>query len=280
MIDGDKDFVGSIPEIYDTYLVPLIFETYAQDLADRVSALSPLSVLETAAGSGVVTRVLASALSPESRYTVTDLNQPMLDHAASKQEPDSRISWRQADAMNLPFEDTSFDVVVCQFGVMFYPDRIAGYSEAYRVLKPGGSLIFNVWDRIETNEFADIVTAAAANVFPEDPPLFLSRTPHGYHDRALIRDELGRVGFTDLKYESLEATSSAPSPHHPAVAYCQGTPLRNEIEERDANLLDCVTDCAANAISERFGEGPVAAKIRGHIITAARKRHPGLDDPC
>ena len=177
---------------------------------------------------------------------------------------------RQADALNLPFVDASFDVVLCQFGVMFYPDRVTGYSEAYRVLRPGGALIFNVWDRIERNEFADVVTAAVANVFPDDPPQFLPRTPHGYYDENLIREELSKAGFMDVKYESLEATSSAPSPRHPAVAYCQGTPLRNEIEERDAELLDFATDRAADAISECFGTGRVAGKIRGHIITAAR----------
>jgi len=270
MTDRDKDFVGSIPEIYDTYLVPLIFETYAQDLAERVAALDPASILETAAGSGVVARALASALSSQARYTVTDLNQPMLDHAASKQAADSRITWQQADAMALPFDDASFDVVVCQFGVMFYPDRMAGFSEAYRVLRPGGTMIFNVWDRIKTNEFADVVTVAAATIFPDDPPLFLPRTPHGYHDENLIRKELCEAGFADVQYESLDAISSAPSPRHPALAYCQGTPLRNEIEERDASLLDRVTDCAESAISDRFGTGHVAARIRGHVITALR----------
>jgi ubiquinone/menaquinone biosynthesis C-methylase UbiE len=270
MSELDKDFLGSIPEIYDTYLVPLIFECYAQDLADRVSALKPDSVLETAAGSGVVARAMVSALPSGTQYVVTDLNQPMLDHAASKQGPDPRIKWRRADALDLPFDDASFEVVVCQFGVMFYPDRITGYSEAYRVLKPGGKLIFNVWDRIEANDFAYVVTAAAATVFPDDPPQFLPRTPHGYYDENLIREELRGVGFTEVSFVSLETISSAPSPRHPAIAYCQGTPLRNEIEERNADLLDHVTDCATEAISARYGTGPVAAKIRGHIITAAR----------
>jgi ubiquinone/menaquinone biosynthesis C-methylase UbiE len=132
--ERDKDFIGSIPEIYDTYLVPLIFETYAQDLAERVGALNPASVLETAAGSGVVARALVSTISPDAQYAVTDLNQPMLDYAASKQATDPRLTWRQANAMTLPFEDESFDVVVCQFGVMFYPDRISGYAKACRVL--------------------------------------------------------------------------------------------------------------------------------------------------
>jgi len=270
MTDRDKDFVGSIPEIYDAFLVPLIFESYAMDLAKRVGALKPLSVLETAAGSGVVTRALASTLSVDSRYIVTDLNQPMLDHAASKQEPDTRITWQQADALDLPFTGAFFDAVVCQFGVMFYPDRLTSYAEAYRVLRPGGTLIFNVWDRIETNEFADVVTAAAAEVFPDNPPQFLPRTPHGYYDEDLIREELTAAGFTAVDYETLEATSSAPSPRHPAVAYCQGTPLRNEIEERDPSLLEHVTNCATDAIAERFGAGQVEARIRGHVITATR----------
>ena len=196
MTESDKVFTGSIPELYDAYLVPLIFEAYAKDLAERAAALAPKAVLETAAGSGVVTRALASLLASDTSYTVTDLNQPMLDHAANKQGPDGRITWRQADALDLPFDDASFDAVVCQFGAMFFPDRIAGYTEARRVLKPGGSFLFNVWDRIDANEFAHVVTEAAASVFPAEPPRFLVRTPHGYHDLELIRYELGKAGFS------------------------------------------------------------------------------------
>lgn len=269
MAENDKVFAGSIPELYDTYLVPLIFEAYADDLAERATALAPMTVLETAAGSGVLTRALASRLTSDAYFTVTDLNQPMLDHAKTKQGHDSRITWRQADALNLPFDEASFDAVVCQFGVMFFPDRVTGYAEARRVLKPGGSFHFNVWDHIDTNEFADVVTKAAASVFPDDPPRFLARTPHGYHDVDLISDELDRAGFSDVSITTLEETSSAPSPRHPAVAYCQGTPLRNEIETPDAGLLQHVTDHATEAISARFGDGPVAGKIRGHVVTAA-----------
>ena len=194
----------------------------------------------------------------------------MLDHAASKQGSDDRITWRQADALDLPFDGDSFDAVVCQFGVMFFPDRVAGYAEAWRVLKPGGSFLFNVWDHNDANEFAHVVTEAAASAFPDDPPRFLARTPHGYHDVELIRDELGKAGFSQISIATLEKTSSAPSPRHPAVAYCEGTPLRNEIETRDAGLLDHVTDRATEAIAARFGSGPVAGKIRGHIVAAVR----------
>jgi hypothetical protein len=136
------------------------------------------------------------------------------------------------------------------------------------VLRRGGSFLFNVWDRIEANEFAHLVTGAAAAVFPEDPPRFLARTPHGYHDVELIREELGNAGFARISITTLEKTSRASSPRHPAVAYCQGTPLRHEIEARDASLLDFVTDRATEAISERYGRGPVSGKIQGHVVVA------------
>ena len=262
MTASDKEFSGSIPEFYDTYLVPLIFSSYADDLASRVALLAPETVLETAAGSGVVPRALASRLGANARYVVTDLNQPMLDHAANKQGHDDRIEWHQADALDLPFDNNAFDAVICQYGVMCYPDRVQGYSAAHRVLKPGGQYIFNVWDHIGENVFADVVTAAAATVFPDDPPRFLARTPHGYHDVQAIRDDLNEAGFSDISVETKEEASQAPSPRHPAVAYCQGTPLRNEIEARDASSLEYVTERATQAIAERFGSGPVLRRSR------------------
>jgi len=235
MSEADKVFAGSIPKNYDRYLVPLIFEGFAEDFAQRVASLSPNTVLETAAGSGVVTRALTPKLLPNASHIVTDLNQPMLDYAATRQVADNRISWRKADAQALPFEDAAFDLVCCQFGVMFFPDRQSGYREAKRVLKSGGCFLFNVWDRIEENVFANDVTNALAQVFPNDPPRFLARTPHGYHDTALIRSELEKAGFSNVVIETRAEQSRASSPRHPAVAYCQGTPLRNEIEARDAD---------------------------------------------
>ena len=269
MSETDKVFAGSILENYDRYLVPLIFETFAQDIAHRVAALSPSSVLETAAGSGVVTRALTPRLAPDASYVVTDLNQPMLDYAATRQPADRRIRWRKADAQALPFEDAAFDIVCCQFGVMFFPDRRTGYREAKRVLKPGGRFMFNAWDRIEENVFANDVTDAVAEVFPKVSPRFLARTPHGYHDTALIRSELEKAGFSSVAIETRAEQSRAPSPRHPAVAYCQGTPLRNEIEARDADKLEAATDYAASMIAKRHGSGEVAGKIQAHVIVAA-----------
>ena len=269
MSETDKVFAGSIPENYDRYLVPLIFESFAQNIAQRVAALSPRTILETAAGSGVVTRALTPRLSPDASYVVTDLNQPMIDYAATQQVADRRVRWRKADAQALPFEDAAFDVVCCQFGVMFFPDRQSGYREAKRVLKPGGCFCFNVWDRIEENVFANDVTNALAEVFPSDPPRFLARTPHGYHDIALIRSELEKAGFSRVVIETKAEQSRASSPRQPAVAYCQGTPLRNEIEARDADKLQVATDYAASQIANKHGSGEVAAKIQAHIIVAS-----------
>jgi ubiquinone/menaquinone biosynthesis C-methylase UbiE len=270
MVATDKLFAGSIPEIYDRYLVPLIFEPYARDLAARLAALDPQHVLETAAGTGVVTRAIAPRLSDETRLTVTDLNQPMLDRAKAQQPEDKRIDWRQADAQALPFADQSFDAVVCQFGAMFFPDRVQGYKEARRVLKPDGRFVFNVWDKISDNEFADVVTQALAGLFPQDPPRFLARTPHGYHDVERIRADVSAAGFTDVAIDAKDERSKAPSPRDPAIAYCQGTPLRNEIEARDAARLPEATQLAADAVARRFGNGAVDGRIRAYVVTAVR----------
>jgi ubiquinone/menaquinone biosynthesis C-methylase UbiE len=264
----DKVFAGSIPEMYERLMVPLIFEPYARDLAARLAKTNPRAVLETAAGTGVVTRALASALPAETRLTVTDLNQAMLDHAKGQQPASGRIEWRQADALALPFGDRSFDAVACQFGAMFFPDKVQGYTEARRVLKPGGQFFFSVWDAIEENDFADVITQALAEVFPSDPPRFLARTPHGYHDEQQIRGELKRAGFTNVTFDAVDARSKAASPRDPAVAYCEGTPLRNEIEARGAPGLQAATERAIEAMARRFGTGAVDGRIRAFVISA------------
>jgi ubiquinone/menaquinone biosynthesis C-methylase UbiE len=270
MAATDKLFAGSIPEIYERYLVPLIFEAYAQDLAGRLARIEPRDVLETAAGTGVLTRAITSRLPAHVRVVATDLNQPMLNYAKSLQSHDDRIKWKQADALALPFEDQTFDVVACQFGVMFFPDKVAGYKEARRVLKPGGRFFFNVWDRISENEFADVVTEALATIFPQDPPRFMARTPHGYHDVKKIGEELTAAGLADFSIDTVDHKSRASSPRDPAIAYCQGTPLRNEIEARDASRLEEATRAAADALARRFGNGPVEGRIRAHMVTAVR----------
>ena len=267
---SDKLFAGSIPQLYEQYLVPLIFAPYAADLARRVAKRRAGRVLEIAAGTGAVTRELARALPETTAIVATDLNPPMLDHAAAVGTV-RPVQWRQADAQKLPFEDESFDVVACQFGVMFFPDKALAFAEARRVLRPGGVFLFNVWDAIEHNEFADVVTRALEKPFPLDPPRFMPRVPHGYHDAAVIADDLARGGFAASPgFTTLSERSRAASPRVVATAYCQGTPLRNEIEARDAGRLGDVTDIAEAAIASRFGSGTVDGKIQAHIVSIAR----------
>lgn len=267
---SDKLFAGSIPKLYEEYLVPLIFAPYADDLARRLSARPLARILEVAAGTGAVTRRLAEVLPADVSIVATDLNQPMLDMAASigTSRP---VQWQQADAMQLPFDAGQFDAVVCQFGAMFFPDKRHAYAEARRVLRPGGVLLFNVWDRIEDNEFADATSRALASVFPADPPRFLARTPHGYSDPAAIGRDLREAGFsTPPQVDTLAARSRAASAGIAARAYCQGTPLRNEIEARDPSRLGEATEAATMAIRTNFGAGAVDGKIQAHVVTVAR----------
>ncbi len=263
--NSDSVFAGRVPKIYDEYFVPLIFQQYAADIAARVSAFRPSRVLEIACGTGIVTRSLAESLSHEVEIVATDLNQPMLDFAAGRGTK-QHVEWRQADALQLPFKDETFDAVVCQFGVMFFPDKPRAFAEAERVLKRGGAYVFNTWDRIEDNEFADIVTDSLAAVFPDDPPRFMARTPHGYHDVDTVRADLEKGGFRSARIDTVAHRSRADSPRIPAVAYCHGTPLRDEIVARDPMRLDDATTACEKAIAARFGNGAVDSKIQAHII--------------
>jgi SAM-dependent methyltransferase len=211
MLDADKVFTGSIPKLYDSHLVPLIFEPYAADLVPRLGGMASGRLLEVAAGTGVVTRALASALPASVEIVATDLNQAMLEQASARgtQRP---VEWRQADALQLPFDDATFDAVVCQFGVMFFPEKAKAFAEARRVLRQGGRFIFNVWDRIGENDFAQTVTAALEAFFPADPPRFLARIPHGYHDRRAIAQDLADGGFTGSpRIETVAAPSRGKS---------------------------------------------------------------------
>lgn len=264
---NDKVFAGSIPELYDTLMVPLIFAPYAADTAARAARCAPARVLEVAAGTGAVTRAMAHALPEATEIIATDLNPPMLERAAAVGAC-RPVTWQQADAQQLPFDDSSFDLVVCQFGVMFFPDRPKAFAEARRVLRPGGTLLFNVWDRIEDNDFANVVTLALAKRFPENPPAFLARTPHGHYDPAPIRADARMGGFTaEVSCDVVTARSRADSARVVAVAYCEGTPVRGELEALGPNALAEATDVCTDALTARFGAGPVDGKIQALMFS-------------
>ena len=270
MTDTDKAFTGSIPKLYESHLVPLLFEPYADDLVRRLQANPPARLLEIAAGTGVVTRALSAALPAGTQIVATDLNQAMIDEAAAMGTAHP-VEWRQADAMKLPFPDASFDAVVCQFGVMFFPGKPVAFAEARRVLKPGGVFLFNVWHGLEENEFGHVIERAVASVFPKDPPGFLARTPYGYYDQGVIRRDLEAGGFSDhLRFDDVPARSRARSARMAAEGYCQGTPLRNEIEARDPSRLEEATAAATNALAAMYGQGPIEGKIRAYVVRVER----------
>jgi len=267
---GDKAFSGSIPRLYETYLVPLIFEPYARDLVDRLMEHRPARILELAAGTGVVTRAMATRLPADVSIVATDLNQAMLDQAAAV-GTSRPVTWQQADALRLPFEAGQFDAVVCQFGSMFFPDKGQAFAQVHRVLRPGGVFIFNVWDRLAANELAAAVTDALGAVFPEDPPRFMDRIPHGYFDPAAIARDLAAGGFTAApRIDTVSARGRAASARIAAIAYCQGTPMRNEIEARDAGRLEAATDAAEDAVARQFGRGPIDSAIQALVVTVPR----------
>jgi ubiquinone/menaquinone biosynthesis C-methylase UbiE len=266
MTDADRAFTGSIPEIYDRCLGPTLFEPYALDLARRFVGFSG-ALLETAAGTGRVTRALAAA-APQAEITATDLNAPMLERAAERLS-DPRIRWQAADAQALPFPDRSFDAVVCQFGVMFFPDKAAGFAEARRVLRPGGRFVFNVWDRLEANDLSQALHAAVAVLFPDDPPGFMARTPFGWNDPDRIRAMLSDAGFARVAIETVALETPAASAADFAAGMCTGSPLRAELEARAPDGLQDVVDQAAAALVRRFGDGPLAGHGQALVVTAS-----------
>jgi ubiquinone/menaquinone biosynthesis C-methylase UbiE len=258
-----------VPDLYDDLMVPMIFLPYAKDVAARVVSGPCDAVLETAAGTGVLTRELAPRLPATAGYVVTDLSQPMLDRARLRQPADPRIVWQVADAMALPFPVATFDVVCCQFGAMFFPDRVAGFAETRRLLKPGGRYIASVWDALDANPLSACVDEVLNDWFGGTYSQFFQRLPHGYHDLGRIEADFRAAGFASVQVEPVDKVATAPSAASVAQALCMGTPVRNEIVVRDPDGLEAVTARATKAVEARFGKGPISAPIRAIVITAS-----------
>jgi SAM-dependent methyltransferase len=261
----DTAFTGSIPELYDRYMGPMLFEPFGRELAARFAGFSG-DILETAAGTGQVTRLLAAA-APAARIVATDLNQPMLDRAAGVTAAPN-VQWRQADALALPFADAAFDAMVCQFGVMFFPDKAAGYAEARRMLRPGGRYVFSVWGPLEANDIAQVVHDTVAAAFPDDPPGFLGRTPYGYNNPEVIEASLASAGFSSVAIDTVRLETPAASAMDAATGLCLGSPLSGEIEARRPGAGQAVAEAAAQALEARFGKGPIRGAGQALVITA------------
>jgi ubiquinone/menaquinone biosynthesis C-methylase UbiE len=268
MTATDTVFAGSIPAMYDRYMVPLLFAPYAELVAERAKAWQPRRILETAAGTGVLTGALHRAL-PGSEIVATDLNQPMLDEAA-RRIGSEKVRFQQADALHLPFAEASFDLAVGQFGVMFFPDKVAGNAEARRVLRDGGKYLLVIWDSVDRNLATKVAGAAVAELFPDEPAAFYERIPFRYHDRKTIEHDLLAAGFADVHFETVELRSRAASARDAALGLTQGTPMRSEIEKRGPDALAAATDAATRALLQFEGPDGFDAPMSAHIVTATR----------
>jgi len=267
----NSQFVGSIPEIYDTHLGPLLFEFAAADLAKRVAKAVPHGgkVLEVACGTGISTEHLWLALPPGIEIIATDLNEAMLDFARQRRGNLSNVTYRQADALELPFADASFDVVVCQFGLMFFPDKAQGIAEMTRVLRPGGLLTFNVWDSLDQNKVAQIALETIAAFFKTDPPDFLS-VPFGYHDTDVIRNLLLDAGYSATSASVVSATVDRPDALCPARGFVEGNPGILQIRERANADPEEITAALARAYDAAFGPAPLRIPLQEIVFSAVK----------
>ena len=268
MNDSNVSFTGSIPENYDKYLGPMLLHAFADDLASRVPAAPGVRVLEIACGTGIVTERLLRRLAGRGTVVATDLSEAMFASAAQRIR-DPNVTWRQADGTKLPFPEGAFDAVVCQFGLMFFPDKVAGVREAYRVLAPGGRYCFNVWDAIERNPVQRIAHETLGGFFPTNPPQFYN-IPFSLRDTGQIRDWLERAGFTDIDIETVAKVGSGPSARNAAIGLIEGNPVYTDIMKRRPDALREIETAVANKIAAELGD-PVRAPLRAHVFCAHKR---------
>jgi SAM-dependent methyltransferase len=260
--DTERRWISAMAEAYERWLVPAVFRPFAVDLARRVALRGAGRVLELAAGTGAATDEILRAV-PAAEVTATDLNGAMVE-VGRRRVPDAR--WERADALDLRFDDGAFDVVACQFGVMFFPDKPTGFREARRVLAPDGALLFNTWGPLGTHDFQAALVAGFERAFPDDPPTFMSSVPHGYTDPDLIAADVRAGGFDDVTIETITLEGQAPSAADLAVGYCTGTPAQPEIEAR-GDLEETIA-IVTSTMEERLGTGPITGSMTAYVVEA------------
>jgi SAM-dependent methyltransferase len=265
---ADAAFLGAVPENYDRFLASLLFQPFAEDLAARLAVRPGLRVLETACGTGILTERLVARLGGTGTVVATDLNEPMIAQAR-RRVPDGAVEWRQADATSLPFPDASFDAVVCQFGLMFFPDKLAGVREALRVLRAGGTYLFNVFDTLAHHPTARITHETAAALIPEDPPRFYL-APVSLADVEAVRRLLLDGGFADVQHVPVDTVGTSPSAEAAARGLIRGNPIAAAIEQRRPGAVPEVEAAVARRIIAELGDRPVRNPMRANVWSARR----------
>ncbi|MEW6126263.1 MAG: methyltransferase domain-containing protein [Acidobacteriota bacterium] len=264
MADANVAFAGSIPENYDRFLVPVFFAPYARDLVRRITVQENAAVLEIACGTGMVTRKLKDTLPATARLVATDLNPEMMEVAKRKFTADEIIEWQQADAMNLPFADETFDAAICQFGLMFVPDKVTALCEVKRVLKPGGIFLFSVWDAIEKNEMAQIAHETIQSFFDNDPPAFYE-IPFSLDNPEGVQAFLKEAGFIDIQMDIVTMTGESPTAQDAARGTVEGNPIINAINERGVDK-EKVIEAVAEKLAKQLGDKPLKTKLQALVF--------------
>lgn len=260
-------FAGSVPANYDQYLGPVLFEPYALDIAERINKNNYRNVLEIACGTGRVTRHLAHLLPADGKLVATDLNGDMI-HVARSIVRDPRIKWLIADAQDLSLADNSFDHVVCQFGVMFFPDKFKAFQEAHRVLETGGVFLFNVWDSLDLNPRSAIIKQVMEEIMGDEAPDFLNKGPYSYFDQELIRQTLQDAGFKNIAMETVQKTSYYPSAADLIKGFVDGSPLGAYLVQLPASLQQEIKDRLRQAITTEFGDSKILTPMQAIVCTA------------
>jgi SAM-dependent methyltransferase len=268
-MNNDAAFVGPIPENYDRYLGPFLFEPFARDVAAHVDWVAEASVLELACGTGRLTRHLAGALTGGRRLTATDLNADMIRYAQSVVAATDALTWQTADAADLSFDDEQFDTVVCQFGLMFLPDKAAALCEWHRVVAPGGQVLVSVWDSLEHNPVAAVVHQTVVAAFPDDPPMFM-KLPHSMHDQQALRALADAAGFVEVTIDEIDIVGESPTAADVAHGFVYGSPLNNTLSARAPERVDEIYGLVSDALANSLGDHPMRSPLRALTIDARR----------
>jgi ubiquinone/menaquinone biosynthesis C-methylase UbiE len=262
-------FIGlSVAEKYERYLGPLLFEPFAEDLVARIKGKNYSEVLEIACGTGRVTRHLRQALPETTKLVATDLQPDMIKVAADAM-PTETINWQTADAQQLIFADERFDLVVCQFGLMFMPDKMKATSEIFRVLKKGGRFIFNTWDKVENNGVVYVGNQIICSYFPENPPSFY-RVPFSMSQPDQIEILLVAAGFKNVKVHAVEKEGISPSAKEAAIGIVEGNPIYGRIIEKDPKLVEVIRAAVEQKIAEQYGDVPLRSPLKAWVFEATR----------